>query len=417
MKKIVFWLLVVMVSSGGIATATGGTVEEIRKRGALIAGVEKSSPPFSFIDPGKGEIVGINIDIAREIAKKLDVDLKLVTVTAGDRIPLLIDGKIDIIAGPMTKNPDRDRLVDFSQTYFVTTQRVIAKKGAVREIKDLATRRVGVIHGTTSERNLRALVPGGVIRAFANLSEGAKALQSGEIDAFTTDGIRLYGVLAQLPEGVYEIPEGLRLAVDSFGMAVRKGDEGFLKEVNAALTDIDQSGKEKEICDRWLLCRPDAPQKTVPTASLPGAAGVITRNTGTMGRYLSLSVDGLFSEGADVSVFNQKGRFLGKGKIERIYGDEIYLDVVAGSGSVGVGSIVSMNQSEEQVAEFIRTHMAAIANIKEEARQEAAVTERRIATESAKEKEKREQYQEEMTKMKTLLDYQYSDRYYYYRGW
>ncbi len=61
--------------------------------------------------------------------------------------------------------------------------------------------------------------------------------------------------------------------------------------------------------------------------------------------------------------------------------------------------------------------MAAIANIKEEARQEAAVTERRIATESAKEKEKREQYQEEMTKMKTLLDYQYSDRYYYYRGW
>lgn len=417
MKKIVLWLLVIMVSSGGIATATGGTVEEIQKRGALLAGVEKSSPPFSFMDPGKGEIVGVSIDIAREIAKKLNVELRLVTVTAGDRIPLLIDGKIDIIAGPMTKNPDRDRLVDFSQTYFVTTQRVIARKGAVRDIKDLATRRTGVVRGTTSERNLRALVPGGVVRVFADLGEGAQALRTGEIDAFTGDGIRLYGVLTQLPEGTYEIPEGLRLAVDSFGMGVRKGDEGFLKVVNAALSEMDRSGKEKEICDRWFLCRPDAPQPAVAPASLPGANGVITRHAGTAGRFLALSVDGLFAEGVDVSVFSQQGRFLGKGKIDRIYGDEIYLDVTSGSGAVGVGSIVSMNRNEGQVAEFIRTHNAAIANIKEGARQEEALTEKQIAAESAKEKEKREQYQDEITKMKTSLEYQYSDRYYYYRGW
>ncbi len=417
MKKIVLWLLVIMVSSGGVATATGGTVEEIQKRGTLLAGVDKSSPPFSFIDPGKGEIVGVGIDIAREIAKNLNVELRLVPVTSGDRIPLLIDGKIDIIVGPITKNPDRDRLVDFSQTYFVTTQRVIARKGAVREVKDLMTRRIGVVRGTTSERNLRALVPGGVVRVFADLSEGAKALRTGEIDAFTGDGIRLYGVLTKLPEGAYEMPEELRLAVDSFGMAVRKGDEGFLKVVNAALSDMDRSGKEKEICERWFLCRPDAPQQAVAPAPLPGADGVITRNTGTIGRFLALSVDGLFSEGADVSLYSQQGRFLGKGKIDRIYGDEIYLDMVTGSGAVGVGSIVSMNQNEGEVAEFIRTHNAAIANIKEEARQETAREERQIAAESAKEKEKREQYQDEMTKTKMSLDYQYSDRFYYYRGW
>lgn len=415
MKKVVIWVLVIMVSSFEIASAAGSTVEEIRKRGALVAGVEKSSPPFSFFDPRKGELVGINIDIAREIAKKLDVDLQLVTVTAGDRIPILIDGKIDIIAGPMTKNPDRDRLVDFSQTYFVTTQRVIARKGTVRELKDLATRRVGVVRGTTSERTLRALVPDGAVRAFADLSEGVQALRTGEIDAFTSDGIRLYGVLTQLPEGAFEIPETLRLAVDLFGMAVRKGDEGFLEVVNAALSDMDQSGKEKEICDRWLLCRPDAPPQAVAPASLPGANAVITRRTGTAGRFLALSVDGLFAEGVGVSLFSQQGRFLGKGRIERIYGDEIYLDVVAGSNAVGVGSIVSMNQDAGQVAGFLRTHNASIANIKEEARKEEAQTERQIAAESAKEKERREQYQDEMTKMKKTLDYQYSDRYYYYR--
>jgi ABC-type amino acid transport substrate-binding protein len=421
MKKMVLCaLLITAVSSFWISAATGGTVEEIRKRGALLAGVEKASPPFSFMDPGKGEIVGVTIDIAREIAKTLNVELRPVPVTAGDRVPLLIDGKIDLIAGPMAKNPDRDRLVDFSQTYFVTTQRVVSKKGAVREVKDLLTRRIGVVRGTTSERNLRDLIPPSAVRVFADLSEGAQALQRGEIDALTGDGIRLYGVMTQLPEGGYEIPEGIQLAVDSFGMAVRKGDEGFLKVVNASLTEMDRSGKEKEICDRWLLCRPDAPQQTVSTASLPGASGVITRHAGTTGRFLALSVDGLFAEGADVSVFNQKGRFLGKGRIDRIYGDEIYLDVIPGTksvGAVGVGSIVSMNQTEGQLAEFLRTHNSAIANIKEEARQEEALTVRQIASEAAKEKEKREQYQDEMTKMKTTLDYQYSDRYYYYRGW
>ncbi|MDD5762527.1 MAG: transporter substrate-binding domain-containing protein [bacterium] len=417
MKKIVLWFLVIVVSSGGIAAAAGGTVEEIQKRGALLAGVEKSSPPFSFTDPEKGEIVGVNIDLAREIAKKLNVELRLVTVTAGNRVPFLIDGKIDLIAGPMTKNTDRDRLVDFSQTYFVTTQRVVAKKGAVREVNDLLTRRIGVVRGTTSERNLRALVPGGDVRVFADLGAGVQALRTGEIDVFTGEGIRLYGVLAQLPEGAYEIPEGVRLAVDSFGMAVRKGDEGFLKIVNETLSDMDRSGKEKEICDRWLLCRPDTPQQAVAPASLPGANAVITRHAGTTGRFLALSVDGLFAEGANVSVFSQGGKLLGKGKIDRIYGDEIYLDVGAVSGAVGVGSIVSMNQTEGQVAEFIRTHNAVIANIKEEARQEESLTEKQIASESAKEKEKREQYQDEMTKLKTSLDYQYSDRYYYYRGW
>lgn len=416
MKKIVLWLLVIMVTSIGSSSAFGGTVEEIRKRGALLAGVEKSSPPFTFIDQTKGEIVGVNVDIAREIAKRLNVDLRLVTVTPGNRIPFLVNGKIDIIAGPMSKNPDRDRLVDFSQTYFVTTQRVLAKKGTVREVTDLLTRRIGAVRGTTSERNLRALVPDKAVHLFAGMSEGAKALQAGEIDAFTGDGIHLYGVLTQLPEGAYEIPEGIGLAVDSFGMAVRKGDEGFLEVVNAALTEMDQSGTKKEICDRWLLCRPDVPPPVAP-ASLPGANGVITRHTGTPGRFLALSVDGLFAEGADVSVFSQKGRFLGKGKIGRIYGDEIYLDVVAGSGALGVGSIVSMNQTEEQAAEFIRTHKTTIAGIKEEAIQEGTLTEKQIAEESAKEKAKREQYQDEMTKLKTTLGYQYNDRYYYYRGW
>jgi hypothetical protein len=79
------------------------------------------------------------------------------------------------------------------------------------------------------------------MRVFTGQGEGSQALRAGEIDPFTGDGIRLYGALARLPEGAFEIPEGVRLAVDSFGTAVRKDDGAFLRVVNAALSDMDRA--------------------------------------------------------------------------------------------------------------------------------------------------------------------------------
>ncbi len=396
------------------AAAGPTTVDTIKKRGALLAGVETSSPPFSFLDPSKKEIVGVDVDLAREIAKKLDVPLKLVPVNAKDRIPRLIDGEIDFIAGPMTKNPDRALLVDFSRTYFVTSQLVITKKGAVKEAKELLPLRIGVVRGTSSERNIRALAPAGSIHTYAGINEGGEALRKGEIDALTGDGVRLYGILYRLPEGKFEINRNLRLAVDSYGMAVRKGDVALLGVLNATLDELDRSGREKEICESWFLCRPDPPGGAAEKTAPAGAYAVITRNTETIGRYLAISMGGLFRDGGEVSIHDAAGNPVGKGVVHSIYGDEIYLDTASKDLGTGTGMVVSMNQSEAQVAEFVHKRAEAIKKIREASIEEADQIRREIASEHKAEVARRERFQEEMEKEKMELDYKYGDYYYYY---
>ena len=414
MKRIIGWSLAVAILASIPLTAVAGSVDKIRQRGALLAGIDVSSPPFTFLDPAKGHVTGVNVDIAREIAKRLDVELRLIPVTPSNRIPRLNNGEIDFIASPMTKNSDRALLVDFSRTYFVSSQLLLAKKGEIRSIKDLSSRRVGVVKGTSSERNIRALLPSGSIRTFANLGDGATALRKGEIDALTGDGIRLFGVLYRLPDGQFEIDESLRLATESYGMAVRKGDTALLDVVNTTLDDLDRNGKEKEICDRWFQRRADVPCGESAPPSTTAANAVITRNTETSGRYLALSLGGVFAEGAEVSIYDSLGNSVGKGTIHRIYGDEIYVDTKARTLGAGTGFILSLNQTEKQVAEFLRTRGSDISGIRDEAKREAEEQRRMIASEDAREKERRERYQEDITREKMRLDYQYSDRYYYY---
>jgi polar amino acid transport system substrate-binding protein len=252
------FLLVATMTSAALAADTLG---EVKKKGFLAVGVRDATPPMSFLDPDKGKIVGIEIDLLGAIAKEIGVPLKLVPVTAAERVEVLPEGKVDLVAASFSKTPERATLVDFSLTYFLSRQRVLARKGAVSTLKDLEGKKIAVVKGTTTEKNLREKVPSTTVLALGNMRDVIDLLARGEVDIVSGDGVTLYGYLMMAPEGKkdkFEIPADIVLADEPYGMAVRLGDKKFLDFVNGVLTDLKNSGEAEKIFTTWLRGGPEA---------------------------------------------------------------------------------------------------------------------------------------------------------------
>ncbi len=112
--------VLVMFMAAGTARADG-TIDAIKARGKLLAGVKYDTPPFGYLDD-KNQVVGFDVDLMREIAKALGVEIELVKVTSPTRIPLLVSGNVDIVAASMTHTREREGTIDFSITYYTGAQ-------------------------------------------------------------------------------------------------------------------------------------------------------------------------------------------------------------------------------------------------------------------------------------------------------
>ncbi len=267
-----FLLGVAMVSAAGSAD----TLEEVRKKGVLAAGVRDATPPMGFLDPEKGEIVGVEVDLVKEVARKVGVPLKLVPVAADERLDALRNGRVDLVAASFSKTPDREKVVDFSLTYFTTRQRVLARKGAVSNLKDLEGKRIAVVKGTTTETNLLKKVPSADVLALGDMREVIGALAKGEVDIVSGDGVTLAGYLKTAPDdrkGKFEIPADIVLGDEPYGMAVRLGDRKFLDLVNGVLTELKASGEAEKIFTKWLKGPSQA-----PAGAPPGYADYIAKS-------------------------------------------------------------------------------------------------------------------------------------------
>jgi len=251
-----------LVGAMAPAAPAADTLEEVRKKGFLAVGVRDATPPMSFLDRDKGQIAGIEIDLVEAIAKKVGVPLKLVPITAAERVEALQEGKADLVAASFSNTPDRAKLVDFSLTYFRSRQRILAKKGAVSTLKDLEGKKIAVVKGTTTERNLREKVPSATVLALGNMRDVIDSLARGEVDIVSGDGITLYGYFMAAPKekkDKFEIPADIALADENYGMAVRLGDRKFLDFVNGVLTELKDRGEAEKIFAKWLKGAPGAP--------------------------------------------------------------------------------------------------------------------------------------------------------------
>lgn len=239
------------------------TMASVKKNGVLVAGVKDSLPPFGSVDPNTKEFVGYDIEFIQYIAKKLGVKVEYKPVTSANRIPMLMEGRVDILACTMTKTPERAKQIDFSYTYFLTGQKFLTKKGTVKSLKDLAGKRIATAKGSTSEQNVAKAVPSATVLSFDDYPQGVLALQQGKVIAVTTDESILAGQLGKLEKnpatkGQYEIPD-FAISSEPYGIGLRKGDTNLVKFVDATLLEMEKNGEAKKIFERWFGPQSDSP--------------------------------------------------------------------------------------------------------------------------------------------------------------
>ncbi|HZP74994.1 MAG TPA: ABC transporter substrate-binding protein [Pseudolabrys sp.] len=234
-------------------TACGTTaLDEVKKRGSVRVGVREDVPGFGSVDE-KGKIVGFDVDIATEIAKRLGVKIELVPATPTTRIPLLQQGRIDMICATITHYRERDKVIDFSIGYFYTGQKLMVKKGSpIRTVADLAGKRVGTTSGALVLQNLARAQPKAVGQTFEGYPEAFLAMQRGLVDAMVADVIILAGLRANSPN-----PDDYVIAGDfpgggDYAIGVRENDSKWRDTLNFTLQDMWKDGTWDKIFDLWI---------------------------------------------------------------------------------------------------------------------------------------------------------------------
>lgn len=258
MKKILAFLALSLslfsLSACGKSVADQDIVETSEKSQQITWGVKYDTRLFGMMDVANGEVKGFDIDIARAITEKLlgpQGSAVFVEVTSKTRIPLLKNGNIDAIIATMTITEERLEQVNFSDVYFDAGQSLLVHKDSgIKGIEDLgAGSTVLAVKGSTSVDNIKELAPEAKVLEWENYAECFTALQSGQGDAMTTDNAILLGMASQNPDYVLA---GESFTQEPYGIAINKGQDNFLNEVNQALAEMHADGTYDKIFDKWF---------------------------------------------------------------------------------------------------------------------------------------------------------------------
>ncbi|GAB3255050.1 type 2 periplasmic-binding domain-containing protein [Chitinimonas naiadis] len=247
MKKLPLVLALLLLPSFALADG----LADILKRGKMTVGVNVGVVPFG-VRNANGSISGYDVDFALAIAKELGVKVEVVSVEPFERVKQLKLHKVDMLIANMGKTPEAERDMDFSTGYFVTSQKVLAKKGRYKQLASLKNATIGVSRGTSSETEVRKQLHAANIVPFDSLQEAATYLAQDKLDAISTGEVLLLGIQKKLPNPAkYEITD-IVLATTVYGIGVNKGEKALLSKVNATLGQLEKSGEAARIYNRWF---------------------------------------------------------------------------------------------------------------------------------------------------------------------
>lgn len=252
---------IVMLAGAGAPAADQSTLDAVKSRGMLLAGVKYDTPPFGFVDQNN-QVVGFDVDLVREIARALNVKVDLVKVTSPTRIPMLVAGNVDIVAASMTHTAEREKTIDFSITYYTGAQTLLVPGDSpIRGVKDLDGKTVAVQQGTTLEKNIAALATGAKILPFRDYTSAWLAVRQGRADALTGS----YDILRGFQKNAQGFKiVGEKFSVEPFGIGIRKGDTAMRDLVNKVLRDLWASRRYQELYRKWFELDPDVPIPGAP---------------------------------------------------------------------------------------------------------------------------------------------------------
>jgi len=272
MKKSLMTLALAALASGAVFAQANDTLAKIKSKGEITLGTRDSSGALAYTI-GDGKYVGFHTEmsevIAADIAKQLGVSNLKVNkqlVTSQNRIPLVVNGTVDLECGSTTNNTARQKDVAFAVTTYVEEVRIAVKADSgINSIKDLNGKNVVTTTGTTSVQTLRKneRATGVDFKEIMGKdhADSFLLLESGRADAFVMDGQILAGNIAKSknPAGFKIVGEVL--SVEPIACMLRKDDPAFLKAVDDSIKRQIADGSLAKLYDKWFM-QPIPPTNT-----------------------------------------------------------------------------------------------------------------------------------------------------------
>ena len=240
-----------------------GTLAKAKAGGAVTLAYRESSVPFSYLN-ARGEPIGYSIELCRKVVDAMsaavgsDLEIKWLAVTSETRMQAIVDGRADLECGSTTANRERAKTVAFSPIMFVSGTKLMVKKGSpIRSFRDLRGRNVVVTAGTTNEQAMRELDRkfsiGMNLLVSRDHAESFAEVLAGRADAFATDDVLLYGLIARSAERGNLQVIGDFLSYDPYGIMYRRGDPQLARLVNDTFHDLAEDGEIERQYKRWFM--------------------------------------------------------------------------------------------------------------------------------------------------------------------
>ncbi|HET7763578.1 MAG TPA: amino acid ABC transporter substrate-binding protein [Burkholderiales bacterium] len=241
-----------------------GTLKKIKDSGAVAIGYRENSLPFSYLN-ARRQPIGYSIDLCLEIVDEAkdalgldDVRIEFVPVTPDNRIDRVASGKVDLECGSTTSNRERQQRVAFSPVIFVSgTKLMVRRPVTIRSYLDLKGKTVAVTSGTTNQAAMKVLSDkrklGIRFMVAKDHADSFALVEKGRADAFATDDVLLYGLIARSGRAKEFQVVGDFLSYDPYGIMYRKGDPDFDAIVKRTFERLAASRELEQMYDQWFL--------------------------------------------------------------------------------------------------------------------------------------------------------------------
>lgn len=225
-------------------------LETIQSNKTVKIGVPVDAPPFGFIG-GDQQPAGLDVDVAQLIAAKLGAKVQLVSVASAQRIPALLDKKVDLVVSTLGKNAEREKQIDFSESYSSFYLAVFGPKTAsIATAGDLSGKTVAVTKGSIEDQELTKAAGSADIKRFDDNALTLTAYSTGKVQ-FLAAGVSV--VAAAISKDSKLDAESKFVLKESLNyVGIPKGEDKLRKKVNAAIDEARASGELRKLSQKWF---------------------------------------------------------------------------------------------------------------------------------------------------------------------
>jgi glutamate/aspartate transport system substrate-binding protein len=257
-------IAVALTTVSANASELTGTLRKIKETNKIVLGFQEASVPFSYLD-GEQKAIGYAVDICMKIVDEVkrelnvsSVTVETLPVTSSNRIPLMMNGTVDLVCSSTTNNAERQRQVAFTNSHFLSATRFAARKSDnITRIDQLTGKPVVAISGSTNMVQLNQVNTarnlGVTTLAAKDQAEAFLMLETGRAAAYALDDVQLAVAIARSKDpSVYTISEDALSKAEPYGIMLRKDDAPFKAVADRATADLYRSPEIEVIYKKWF---------------------------------------------------------------------------------------------------------------------------------------------------------------------